>query len=195
MLNVSSYLSENEVFEIIEKYNVHNIVFHEKKVSSYVVALFDFMNQDYQFLKEDRIFLKYSALLHDVGYFIQKKKHHKYTKNIILKEPALNTLPDETRILLAAVASSHGKSIDKCIEFCSNRLKLKLLKLIALLRIADALDHKHNLNISLEEIKLENETLKIKIAGQGCEYIPEKISEKSNLFSKVYKMPVSIRCF
>lgn len=194
MLNVHSYLSENEVLKIIEKYNVNNIVFHEKKVSYYVLVLFDLMNQDCELLKEDRNFLKYSALLHDVGYFIQKRKHHKYTKNIILVEPALDRLPYKMRVLLAAVASSHGKYMDKSIEFCPNELKLRLLKLIALLRIADALDHTHKLNISLEKIKLENKALKIKIAGQGSGHILEKLNKKSSLFSKVYKMPVYIKC-
>ncbi|KZL90351.1 HD domain-containing protein [Clostridium magnum] len=194
MLNVHSYLSENEVLKIIEKYNVHNILLHEKKVASYAVELFDFINQDYKFSTEDRDFLKYSALLHDIGYFIHKEKHHKHTKYIILKEPILNKLPAETRVLLAAAASSHGKSIDKSIELCSNELKVKLLKLIALLRMADALDHTHNLNVSLEGIKVKNETFKIKISGQGSQYVLKKLKKKSDLFSKVYGMPVSVKC-
>ncbi|MCH5138824.1 HD domain-containing protein [Clostridiaceae bacterium UIB06] len=192
MINIHSYLSENEVLEIIEKYNVHNIVSHEKKVAFYAVALLDFLEQDYGFSMEDRVFLKYSAFLHDIGYFIQKEKHHKHTKYIILKEPILDKLPDETRFLLAAVASSHGSYIDKSIEFYPN--KLKLLKLIALLRIADGLDHTHNLNISLEGIKVKNETFKIKIAGQGSEYILKKLKKKSSLFSEVYGMDVAVKC-
>ena len=194
MLNVHRYLSEAEVFKIIEKYNVHNVVLHQKKVAFYAMELFDFMNQDCEFSIEERNFLKYSALLHDIGYFIDKEKHHKHTKYIILKEPILNKIPIDTRCLLALVASSHGKSIDESIELCSNELKLKLLKLIALLRISDALDHTHNLNISLEGIKVKNKTLKIKITGQGSEYVLKKLKKKSDLFSKVYGILISVKC-
>lgn len=194
MLNIRSYLSENEVLQIIEKYSVHDIVSHEMKVAYHTLVLFDFLHQGYEFSIEDRNFLKYSALLHDIGYFIHKENHHEHTKYIILKEPILDKLPYETRFLLAAVASSHGKSIDKAIELCSNGLKLKLLKLVALLRIADALDHTHNLNIALEEINVKDETLKIKIAGEGAEVILKKLKKKSDLFSKVYGMQISVTC-
>lgn len=194
MLNIHSYLSEAELFTIIEKYNVHNIASHEKKVASYALELFDFIKEDCNFSTEERNFLKYSALLHDIGYFINKEEHHKHTKYILLKEPMLDKLPIKLRFLLAAVASSHGKAIDESIELCSNELKLKLLQLIALLRIADALDHTHNLNISLEGIKIKNETLKIKITGKGSEYILKKLKKKSNLFSEVYGISVSVKC-
>lgn len=130
--------------------------------------------------------MKYSALLHDIGYFIHKEKHHEHIKYIILKEPILDKLPYETRFFLAAVASSHEKSIDKAIELCPNQLKLRLLKLVALPRIADALHHTHNLNISLEGIKVKDETLKIKIAGQGSEFILKKF--KKNLIYSLKDM-------
>lgn len=194
MINIQSYLSENEVLQVIEKYNVHNIVFHEKKVASNAVVLFDFIKQNYELLAVDREFLKYSALLHDIGYFIHKENHHKHTKYIILKEPSLDKLPNEIRFILAAVAGSHGKSIDESIGFYSDELKLRLLKLIALLRIADALDHTHNLNVSLVEIKMKNEALRIKIAGQGSEHILKKLKKKSSLFSKVYGISVLVEC-
>lgn len=190
MLNVHSYLTENEILKIIEKYDVHNIALHEKKVASYCISLFNFINQYNEFSLDDRNFLKYSALLHDVGYFIHKENHHKHTKYIILEEPILDKLPDKTRFLLAAIASSHGNFIDSSIEFSPNELKL-----LALLRIADALDHPHNLNISLKQIKLKNENLKIKIAGEGSEYVLKKVKKKSDLFSKVYGFPVRVKCY
>lgn len=190
MLNVHSYLTENEILKIIEKYDVHNIALHEKKVASYSISLFNFINQYNEFSLDDRNFLKYSALLHDVGYFIHKENHHKHTKYIILEEPILDKLPDKTRFLLAAIASSHGNFIDSSIEFSPNELKL-----LALLRIADALDHPHNLNISLKQIKLKNENLKIKIAGEGSEYVLKKVKKKSDLFSKVYGFPVRVKCY
>ena len=44
-----------------------------------------------------------------------------------------------------------------------------------MLKIADSIDHKHNLNDSLEKVKIKNETLFIKIKGKYCDLIIKKI--------------------
>ena len=89
MLNIVNYLNENELLKVLDKYNVFDIASHEKKVSIYALRLLDSLSPYYQFKDEERNILYYSALVHDIGYFINKENHHQHTKYIILREPLL----------------------------------------------------------------------------------------------------------
>ena len=89
--------------------------------------------------------------LHDIGYFVDSKMHHKHTKNIILNDEIFNNLPKELRLMLAIVSSGHRKSIPNEINFFNIEVKKKLLNLIALLRVADVLDHKSILGLSFRK--------------------------------------------
>jgi exopolyphosphatase/guanosine-5'-triphosphate,3'-diphosphate pyrophosphatase len=194
MLNIATYLSEIELFKILDKYNVSDIASHSKKVSINSLRLLDSLSPYYEFKDEERNLLYYSALLHDIGYFINKENHHKHTKYIILKEPLLNNVPNNLRDNLALIASGHGKSIDDTLDFYPHKEKVIILKLVSILRIADALDHKHNLNVSLEQVKIINHILIIQIKGQSSKTIIKAIEKKSCLFSKIYNIPVCVEC-
>lgn len=194
MLNIATYLSERELLKVLDKYNVFDIATHGKKVSNCALRLFDSMNPSYEFKDEERNLLHYSALLHDIGYFINKENHHQHTKYIILKEPLLDNVPSNLRYDLALITSSHGKSIDDSLDFYPSKKKIIALKLISLLRIADALDHKHNLNVSLEKVELKNNALNIYIKGDASKIILKKLEKKSSLFSKIYNIPIYMKC-
>ena len=140
MLNIANYLNEKELLKVLDKYNVFDIANHGKKVSSFALRLFDSINLYNKFNDEDRNLLHYSAILHDIGYFINKENHHKHTKYIILKEPLLDNVPNNIRQSLAFIASSHGKSIDGALDFYPFKEKLTILKLISMLPYHLSLD-------------------------------------------------------
>lgn len=194
MLNITNYLNDVELFKILDKYNVFDIATHGKKVSSCALRLFDSLNFNYEFKDEERNLLHYSAILHDIGYYINKENHHQHTKYIILKEPLLDIVPSVLRDSLALIASGHGKYIDNSIHLYSYKEKVTVLKLISMLRIADSLDHKHNLNVSLEKVEMKNNILKIQIKGEASNIILKKFKNKSSLFSKIYNIPIYMDC-
>lgn len=192
MACIESYLSETEQIVVLNKYNIHDIALHQKKVAHYAVKLFDSIKEFYKFAEKDRDILYYSALLHDIGYFINKQGHHKHTKYLILTEPMLDKIPKDIKILIAFIASGHRKSIDHGIKIYPDEIQLKILQLIALLRISDALDHTHKLKISLEKIELKNKTLKLSINGEKTIKIINKFEKKSTLFRKVFNIPIEL---
>lgn len=194
MLNIANYLNNIELFKVLDKYNVFDMATHEKKVSRYALRLFDSLYPYYEFKNEERNLLYYSAILHDIGYFINKDNHKQHTRYIILKEPLLNNIPAILRNNLALIASAHGKSIDASLDFYPLKEKIDILKLISLLRIADALDHKHNLQVSLEKVELRNNSLNIQIKGDASSIILKKLKKKSTLFSKIYNIPLYTNC-
>ena len=194
MLNIVDYLSESELLTVLDKYNAFDIKAHGKKVSIYALCLLDSLHPHYEFKEEERNLLHYSAILHDIGNFINKQNHHKHTKYIILKEPLLDNLPRDLRDYLAFIASGHGKSFDVALGISPNKEKDTILKLISILRIADALDHKHNLGVTLEKIEIRNLTLNIHINGEVSNLILKRIKKKSCLFSKIYNLPICVKC-
>ena len=194
MLNIKNYINDVDLFKILNKYNVFDIATHGKKVSICAMRLFDSLYPYYELKAEERNLLYYSAILHDIGYFISKENHHQHTKYIILKEPFLDNVPSNLKGHLALIASGHGKHIDDNIRLCSDKTKITVLKLISLLRIADSLDHKHNLHVSLEKVEMKNGTLNIKIKGDACHLIIKKIQKRSSLFTEIYNMPIYMDC-
>jgi len=194
MLNISNYLNYEELLKVLDKYNVYDIDAHAKKVANCALRLLDSLSPHYEFNNEEKNLLHYSAILHDIGYFINKENHHQHTKYIILREPLLDIVPKDLRDSLSIIASGHGKYIDNSIYLYSYKDKVNVLKLISLLRIADALDHKHNLNVSLESVEIKNNTLKIQIMGEASSLILKKIKKRSSLFSEIYNMPISMDC-
>ncbi|MBU3180064.1 exopolyphosphatase [Clostridium psychrophilum] len=192
MLNISNYLTYEQLFKIIDKYNLFDIKTHEKKISNYALRIYDSLSPFNELNDVERNLLYYSSVLHDIGYFINKENHHQHTQYIILKEPLFDNIPKNLRNSLAIIASGHGKYIDDCIYSYSCKEKVTLLKLISLLKIADSIDHKHNLHVSLQKVEMKNGTLIIKIKGEYCALIIKKIKKKSSLFTEIYHIPVYI---
>ncbi|MCB2295557.1 HD domain-containing protein [Clostridium algoriphilum] len=194
MLNIANYLNEAQLFKVLDKYNVFDIGTHCRKVSSFALRIFDSLSPYYELKDEERTLLHYSSILHDIGYFINKENHHRHTKYIILKEPILDNIPKNLRNNLALVASGHGKYIDDCIHSYSYKEKVILIKLISLLRIADSLDHKHNLRVLLKRVEMKDGTLNINIKGDACDLIIKKFKKRSSLFTEIYNIPINMDC-
>ena len=92
-------------------------------------------------------------------------------------------IPNNLRDNLAIIANGHGKSIDDSLVFYPRKEKATVLKLVSILRIADALDHKHNLDVSLEKVEIKDNTLIIHI----------KVSS-SNIISKTFNILINVKC-
>ncbi|KOA20649.1 guanosine-5'-triphosphate,3'-diphosphate pyrophosphatase [Clostridium homopropionicum DSM 5847] len=190
-MNINSYISEEEVLSISEKYISSQNLAHSIKVADYSLVLFDALKEELKLSCKYKAILKYSALLHDIGYYIDKKKHHKHTKNIIMIDSNFNKIPDEFRNFMALISSSHRKDIDKDIKYYSKELQQECLKLISILRIADSLDHTHKFDIKLHKASVQNKTLNISLIGTEASNIIDRLEKKSKLIKDVFNIGVS----
>lgn len=188
MLDICNYLSLQSVACIAEKYNVGKLMNHEIKVASFAAAIFDETRELHRLADTYRNLLYCSSLIHDSGYFLNKSKHHKHTRYIILSESILDNIPDCLRKYLAIIASSHRKKIDKSINFYSESMQYKLKVLISILRISDSLDHTHKLGNTLENITLEDKYLTLHINSDDFQKTLVKFDMKSQLFNDIFKV-------
>ena len=61
----------------------------------------------HQLGREDRKLLEFAAILHDIGYYVSSRSHHRHTLNMIMMEPLLGFSREE-RNVIANIARHYG---------------------------------------------------------------------------------------
>lgn len=193
IINIENYLKEQELSLILNKYIIHRNHSHEKRVISFALVIFDALKTNFVFSIEERNLLKYSAALHDIGYFIGSEMHHKHTKYIILHDEMFNNVPQELRLMLAIVSSGHRKSISSKIDSFDNKVKKNLLYLISILRVADVLASKSILRFYFKENNQKLKTLIIDLNNNCNQKLIKKIFKKAILFKELFSINIEIK--
>ncbi|NUO82725.1 HD domain-containing protein, partial [candidate division KSB1 bacterium] len=119
---------------------------HATQVDKLALQLFDQTYFLHGLGPWEREILHYAALLHDIGYHISYKKHHKHTYYLI-KNAVLNGFEAREIEMIANVARYHSSSLPKEKHENWDRLSQGdqgiAAKLASLLRLADGLDRSH----------------------------------------------------
>ena len=168
---------------------------HAKQVEEYAVKLFDAICSIEVFSEREKLYLKIAALLHDIGYCVEKKSHHKHSMQIILDRGLEGFSDDEIRII-ANIARYHRAAYPdetKHFEFASLTEEQKVLvkRLSAILRIADGMDKPHKNLILRIELKETEGSFDFYIKTIGFKPKLDMAKEKSSLFELVYGKKVN----
>lgn len=147
--------------EIAKKYNAD--IEHAKEVVKYSKMIFSAINETVdKFTPREEEYLINSAILHDIGYSIEKKSHHKHSMELILKEK-LEDFSTEEILIIANIARYHRaslpdpKSHEKFAMLSPEKQEL-VTKLASILRLADGFDKPHkNLILRMSLENKENE--------------------------------------
>lgn len=136
------------VFELLKKYEWHEK--HATHVRNLALKLFDDTQAVHQLSRRDRELLEYACLMHDIGYHISQKKHHKHSLYIILNSNLRGFGQEEIEVM-GHVARYHRRSTPKSrhtlFEALTDEQKQKIRFLGGILRIADGLDRSHYQNV------------------------------------------------
>ena len=192
ILNIEDYLDRKSLLDIAKKFSVNNILEHEIRVTNFSMTIFNTIKTNFHMSGNSKNLLYYASMLHDLGYFIDKNKHHKHSKYLILTEPAFKNIPMDLKMQLSIMVASHKKKLDKNIYFFDIKTREEIIKLISILRIADALDHKHNLQIQLENIFLDEDRLNLSLNGEKSFLILDRFNKKSELFKSVFPIDIEL---
>lgn len=110
----------------------------------------------------EREWLEYGALLHDIGYHISHGSHHKHGMYLIRHAELPGFHTDEVAVI-AALVRYHRGSLPKRKheEFVrlSPAKQTAVLKLVALLRLADAFDRRHQGVVDDLDVRLRGKRL------------------------------------
>ena len=169
---------------------------HAGTVARFALDLFDSTIRLHKLGNDERLLLEVAALLHDVGYYISVTNHHKHSFYIINSSPLIG-LDEIQKNLIANVVRYHRKSVPKANhrEFYDLTPKQRqiVLKLAAILRLAEALDREHANRVKNVRITKARSKFGIFLEGDG-DMLLEKwaLSHGCQLFEKTFKKKVQI---
>jgi exopolyphosphatase/guanosine-5'-triphosphate,3'-diphosphate pyrophosphatase len=166
---------------------------HSLHVAGLALRLFDQTKRLHGLGRQERSWLEYAAMLHDIGYLINPRQHHKHGYYLI-KNSDLGGLTADEIDVVANVARYHRRALpaSKHQEFerLAPRLKRVIKILSALLRIADGLDRTHFSVVQTVRVK-PGKTMTIEAAVSGdAEMELWAAKNRADLFEQVFRRPV-----
>jgi exopolyphosphatase/guanosine-5'-triphosphate,3'-diphosphate pyrophosphatase len=166
---------------------------HAHQVARLAERIFDYLsrsNLPTNLDRHRRTMLSGAALLHDVGYHIAHDAHHKHSLYLI-KNSELTGFSEAERDVIANVARYHRGSEPK--ERHENFAALNEVdrdtvnSLSAILRIADALDRRHDSRVSDLRCVRNGRVVHIELASTAnCEREIFAAEQKREFFEKIF---------
>src|SRR5436190_812179 len=134
----------NAILELARRYDYD--AGHAHQVECLAGTLFMETQPLHQLEREDRKLLEYAAILHDIGYYVSARGHHRHALQMIMMEP-LSEFSREDKTVIANLARYHRKALPTlehtAYGILSDADKQRVNMLAPLLRLADALDRSH----------------------------------------------------
>ena len=169
---------------------------HSEKAAELALHLYDATESIHGFGKQERIYLEAAALLHDIGYFIGMRGHHKHSHYILANTEIVGLSPSE-RLVVAGIARYHRKSVPAMshpeFEALPKRDRDVVRSLSAMLRVAEALDREYTGAIRVLECRLENGTLLLRAAcRKSCALEDMNIRNATSVFGEHFGIDVRL---
>jgi exopolyphosphatase/guanosine-5'-triphosphate,3'-diphosphate pyrophosphatase len=171
----------------------HSSEAHALHVARLAVRLFDQTRSLHGYGPREREWLEFAAILHDIGYVINPRQHHKHAYYLIKHSDLSGLTADEVDII-ANLARYHRRALPakKHDDFSSmpagSQRTVKVLG--ALLRIADALDRSQFSVVQTLDVVLgKTITIRLHVAGEA-ELEVWAARGRTDLFESVFQRSV-----
>ncbi len=169
---------------------------HGEHVGNLCSRFFEYLTDLHQLTPHDALLLQVAAILHEVGTYVSPRAHHKHSEYIILNSEVfgLDRL-DVTIVALVARYHRHsGPRLDHPAYGALNTDdRIRVSKLAALLRVADALERTHAQRVSQLEIRRESGKLRLRLPGLADAAVERlAMTSKADLFEQVFGLGVVI---
>ncbi|TAG07219.1 MAG: HD domain-containing protein [Verrucomicrobia bacterium] len=169
---------------------------HGEHVADLCQHFFDALKDIHQLDFHDGLLLRVAAILHEVGTYISPRAHHKHSEYVILNSEifGLDRL-DVTMVALVSRYHRHsGPKLDHpAYASLSIDNRIRVSKLAALLRVADALERTHVQRVSKIEIRKDGSRLLIRLPGLRDAAVERlAMASKADLFEQVFGLRVVI---
>lgn len=169
---------------------------HARNVAAHGLFLFDKLAELHGMGRRDRVLLEAAAWLHDIGTFIKADGHHHHSEYIV-RNSEIFGLQREDLTIVANIVRYHRKAgpSPSHINYMSlsREDRTIVLKLAALLRVADALDRGHTQRLTLEGLEIKEDHLLLRTDCEG-DLSMERLSlvEKGDIFEDVFGYKVVV---
>ena len=169
---------------------------HATQVARLALVLYDGLARLHGLPPRAREILQAAALLHDVGHAVSVHSHHKHTYYLVANAD-LPGFPDRERELVALVARYHRRSHPgrgrRDLEPLSSSELRTVRKLVAILRVADALDRSHQQHVKGLQVSARGRGVDLKVAARGPLDLELWDAEReAPLFRRVFSRQLSV---
>jgi exopolyphosphatase/guanosine-5'-triphosphate,3'-diphosphate pyrophosphatase len=169
---------------------------HAKHVAHHAGRLFDQSHALHSLDEDNKLLLEIGALLHDIGHFINTVDHHQHGYYILKASPLIG-LSETQQNIVANIMLYHRKSTpsmeDDCFKALTPKNRLVVIKLSALMRLADGLDVSHTGRVKDAQLEPQKNTWKLKLHGDGDLMLERWTLEKrQKLFQDVFGVKLEV---
>ncbi len=163
---------------------------HSTQVRRLCTQLFDQLQELHQLSRHDRLLLKVAAILHEVGTYINPKQHHRHSQYIILNSEIFGLSRRDVELVgLLARYHRHGAPTTDDRSYAELGLhdRLRVQKLAALLRVADAMERAHSRRITSFTPRFSQRRLELLVPGIRDLTIENlALRSKADLFADIF---------
>lgn len=165
---------------------------HGRSVARLVVALADRLEALHDLGAEDRLLLCHAGLIHDVGYFVAGRRHHRHSEYLVREDETLRDYPQPARLRLSLLVRGHRKRLPELPVGWSRKEVGRFEQAAALLRIADGLDYAHDGAAAVVACHVGPRMVVIEVAGAEPTSTQRVLRRKAALFAHVFGRAVSM---
>ncbi len=174
---------------------------HTAHVQGLADQLFVDLQPVFELGRQEREWLTCAARLHDIGFAIAERNHHKHGAYMVQHGDLKGFWPEELAILSQVVRHHRGKAPDPAKHEAFAALapwhQTTVLKLTAILRLADALDRRRDQRIKKARLRLSGEEAILTVqedAGRE-DLAPEReaVADKGRLLERLLGRPLRVR--
>jgi len=167
---------------------------HARQVAALALCLFDRVRSHLGIAAADRKVLEAAALLHDVGFAVAPDDHARAGAELVLREGLPRLTPVQRRTAAAAIllhAPRHERLLRSPVLSELNN-PARALRLAAVLRIADGLDHGHLQDATIRRVRFRDGRLALTVTSRAYALNGARAEAKADLFREVFGLNVSV---
>jgi exopolyphosphatase/guanosine-5'-triphosphate,3'-diphosphate pyrophosphatase len=188
-------LRRRQVLQLAER--SESVYRHNLQTARLAGRLFDVTASLHGLGAREREWLEYAALLHDIGYTIHYKGHHKHAYYLIANA-VLDAFDQREIEIIAHVARYHRGAAPKASHPTMAALKpwqqRTIRKLAALIRVADALDRTHASRVDEIYCAIRGSKVTLEVLSRySVELELEAAREHGRFFEKVFGRRLRLR--
>ena len=164
---------------------------HAGQVASFARLLFDATQPLHGLRFKHRRVLLAAAHLHDIGSYVSRNKHHRHSEYLILNSEIQGLTPREGQ-RVAAIARYHRKSEPRpgheTFDKLDEKSQATVVRLAALLRVADGLDREHRGAVRDLHVVLEKNRVVLRAVAED-DLLLERVQVKRRgaLFERLFE--------
>jgi exopolyphosphatase/guanosine-5'-triphosphate,3'-diphosphate pyrophosphatase len=189
-------LRRRQVHQLAER--TEGVWRHGQQTARLALRLFDVTTSLHGLGEREREWLEYAALLHDIGYAIQYRNHHKHAYYLITNAN-LDAFDQREIEIIAHVARYHRGPTPKArrhptLAALKPWQRRAIRQLSALLRLADALDRTHASRVDEIYCAIRRDRVTLEVLSRydvGLEL--EAARERGRFFDKVFQCRLRLR--